>query len=261
MIADGKIIAQEIEKDLKDKFAAMPEKKVCFIQFGENAASKKFIEMKSKVALRLGVLVDIFEVQKEVVTPRAMQIVSDAVAGGYDGIVVQLPLPIGINTQEVLDVVPIEKDIDVLSTAAKTGPKFAPVARAVLEWLRFHRVQMEGKKIIIVGNGKLVGQAVATMFSKMHIPFEIVDKDTPEALKASLMITADIIISGVGVPGLIKPDMIKPGVVLIDAGTSEDGGKLVGDIDPACAEKADIMTPVPGGIGPITVVSLFANLL
>jgi methylenetetrahydrofolate dehydrogenase (NADP+)/methenyltetrahydrofolate cyclohydrolase len=261
MIVEGKIIAQEIENELKAKFAAMPEKKVCFIQFGENTASKKFIEMKSKVALRIGVLVDIFEVQKQVNTARAMQIVADAVAGGYDGIVVQLPLPQGIDTQAVLDAVPPEKDIDILSTKGKLGAKYAPVARAVIEILRYHHVELEGKKILIVGNGKLVGQPVADMFSKMHIPCVVVDGTTPAFEKGQQMLLADIIISGAGVPNLIKPEMVKPDVILIDAGTSEDGGRLVGDIDPACSEKASIMTPVPGGVGPITVVSLFANLL
>jgi methylenetetrahydrofolate dehydrogenase (NADP+)/methenyltetrahydrofolate cyclohydrolase len=247
MIVDGKRIANNIEEKLKKEFSQLPQKRVCFVMLGNDPASKKFIEMKSKVAERLGVAVDV-----------ANEMVS---FDKYDGVVVQLPLPQGMDTQTLLDSVPVEKDIDVLGTEAKTGNKVAPVARAVLEILNYYKVDFTGKNVLVIGNGKLVGEPISHLFTQTKVSHDVIDINTPEQERVQKIQEADIIISGAGVPHMIKPSMIKQGVILIDAGTSEQMGKLAGDVDPLCVEKASLMTPVPGGVGPITVVSLFANLL
>lgn len=247
MLVDGKKIANVLEDKLREKFSQLPQKKVCFVLLGDDPASKKFIEMKSKVAERLGI---------------AVEVVHEMVSfDKYDGVVVQLPLPEGVDTQKILDSVPLEKDIDVLSTEAKEGNKVAPVAHAVFEILNFYNVDLNDKEILVVGNGKLVGEPVCRLLDQKNITYFVIDKNTDEQLKAERVASADIIISGAGVPHMIKPEMIKDGVVLIDAGTSEQAGKLVGDIDPTCEIKASLMTPVPGGVGPVTVMSLFENLL
>jgi methylenetetrahydrofolate dehydrogenase (NADP+)/methenyltetrahydrofolate cyclohydrolase len=98
------------------------------------------------------------------------------------------------------------------------------------------------------------------MLQLKNIPFKVIDKDTDSNLSKNLISSADVIISGAGSSHMIKPDMIKEGVVLIDAGTSEQGGKIVGDVDPTCFEKAFLVTPVPGGVGPVTLASLFLNI-
>ena len=247
MIVDGKHIANILEERLREKLTQLPQKKVCFVLLGDNMASRKFVEMKSKVAARLGIVVDVVH---EMVNFE-----------NYDGVVVQLPLPEGMDTQKILDTVPAEKDIDVLSADAKKMNKVAPVARAVLEILNHYQIHFDNKKVLIVGNGKLVGEPVSHAFTRSGIVHDVIDIHTPEQVRIQKIKEADIIVSGVGVPHMIKPSMIKEGVLLIDAGTSEQAGKLVGDIDPACEAKVSLMTPVPGGVGPITVVSLFANLL
>lgn len=257
MIVDGKHIANILEQELKEQLKNFPQKKVCFILFGDNAASKKFIEMKSKVAIRLGIFVDIVEVPEPVSTSRAMEVVGDAIKNQYDGIVVQLPLPESVESEKILNMIPESMDIDVLGN----GKKLAPVAQAVKTILDVHKIELKDKKVVIVGNGKLVGEPVSKMLSGMNVSYQVIDKDSGEVVRNKLLAEADIIVSGVGIPGMIKPEMIKEGVILIDAGTSESAGKLAGDIDPVCAEKASLMTPVPGGVGPITVVSLFKNLL
>ncbi len=257
---DGKAIARTILHDLEGKLGG---KKVCFVVFQDEPVIAQFVKRKVSVATALGV-------QTEVLMPGTLD--TDAatayireISAEYDGIVVQLPLPSDLDTQTVLDAVPVQKDIDVLSTVAKTAYRdgtnshIPPVAAAV--WASLPEKDMTDKNIVIVGRGRLVGEPVALMLDRMHVSYESIDLSTDEQTKAALLTSADIIISGAGSPHLIKPDMIKEGVVLIDAGTSEQNGKLVGDIDPACYLKASAYTPVPGGIGPIAVACLFQNLL
>ncbi|MCE9643938.1 bifunctional 5,10-methylenetetrahydrofolate dehydrogenase/5,10-methenyltetrahydrofolate cyclohydrolase [Candidatus Parcubacteria bacterium] len=266
MIADGKAVAKILEQELQAKLADLPQRKVCFILFGNDAESRQFITMKSNVAERLGITVDVLHYSESVSMDEAVEIVQKAAEKDYSGIVVQLPLPAGLDRERILNSVPPRLDIDVLSEegkrdyAAGNSSKVPPVARAVHEILNFYHVELAGKEILILGKGKLVGEPVSAMLSLKNIPFKMADGNTPEEEKAALIKSADIIISGVGSPHFLKPDMIKEGVVLIDAGTSEQAGKLVGDIDPACSERAALITPVPGGVGPVTVVSLFLNI-
>jgi methylenetetrahydrofolate dehydrogenase (NADP+)/methenyltetrahydrofolate cyclohydrolase len=172
-----------------------------------------------------------------------------------------------MDVQTILNSVPLEKDIDILSDDAKKAynnknlKSIPPVAAAMWELLKSTNVDLEGKEILIVGNGKLVGEPVSMLLSHENISYTIIDKDTDPFERSRKLSTADIIISGVGVPHMIKPDMVKDGVILIDAGTSEQADELVGDIDPTCADKASYMTPVPGGVGPVAVVCLYKNLL
>ena len=135
------------------------------------------------------------------------------------------------------------------------------IAQAVHEILESCNVSLNGKKIVVAGQGRLVGEPVHLMFNRMKVPHRVIDIKTSKKEKLALLKDADIIISGMGVPHSIKPDMIKKGVVIIDAGTSEQSGKLVGDVDPACGDVASFMTPVPGGVGPLTIVSLLRNLV
>lgn len=264
MIINGTIIKEVLLEELAAS-AAGQHKRVCFIQFGDDAASTKFVAMKMNVAAQLGVEAE--HVQSNVLTTdEAVATVQEAVAKSYDGIVVQLPIPAGIDAEAVINAIPAAMDIDVLSDAAieafKKGAskRLPPVAAAVESILKVHQVSPIGKNIVIRGKGKLVGEPVMMLFDQADVPYDAIDINTPEAEQLRLLQHADIIVSGFGMPHSLAPDMIKEGVVLIDAGTSEQAGKLAGDIDPACAAKASLYTPVPGGVGPITVACLFRNL-
>ncbi|MDO8603837.1 MAG: bifunctional 5,10-methylenetetrahydrofolate dehydrogenase/5,10-methenyltetrahydrofolate cyclohydrolase [bacterium] len=268
MLIDGNKIAKSLLEKLTTELLFLPAKKVCFVIFNENPVTEQFVKIKSLVAEQLGIIVTIERHSDITTTETAVTIIETLGEKDYDGIVVQLPLPKGIDTQAVLDVIPRDKDIDVLSTAlkeayvdGKTG-MVPPVAGAVYEILQSQNVSFANKKIVIVGQGRLVGIPVHLMLKKVNVAHDIVDIKMNEAEKMKLLKNADIIISGTGVPRGIKPEMVKNSVMLIDAGTSEqEGGKLVGDIDPTCEEKALFMTPVPGGVGPVTVASLFKNLV
>ncbi len=257
-------IKEAIVKELT-ALAQKNSKRVCFIQFGTDAASTSFVGMKMKLARQVGI--EAVHVQKDSSdTVEALAVVAEAMEQQYDGIVVQLPLPAGIDTDLVIDSIDTSYDIDMLSEDAKvhyrnaTTERTPPVAAAVQEILWHHKVILIGKNIVVLGKGRLVGEPIAMMLDRQELRYTWIDMETPEDKKRAALLGADVVISGTGVPHGITPDMVKEGVVLIDAGTSEQSGKLVGDIDPACADKAFLYTPVPGGVGPLTVVSLLRNI-
>ncbi len=266
MIADGKLVSAKLKEkiilNLKDK----PKKEVCFVIFGNDPASKQFVAMKCRFAESLGIKTTVEAHPESLSFDQVEKVIRDITSRDVVGMVIQLPLPKDLPTQEVLNMVPVELDIDVLSDKAKTLyknksiEKVPPVSRAISEILEFYNIEIENKEILIIGTGKLVGEPVSAMFKSKNIQFKVIDKNTDMSLSKKLIYSADIIISGAGSPYMIKPDMIKEGVILIDAGTSEQNGKIVGDVDPGCSDKAGLITPVPGGVGPVTLASLFLNI-
>jgi methylenetetrahydrofolate dehydrogenase (NADP+)/methenyltetrahydrofolate cyclohydrolase len=259
-----------IKKDILEEIAKMSKmqlraKRVCFVQFGNDAASAKFVEMKVKLAKDLGIEAEV--VQSDVTdTAGALLLLGGVIEKEYDGIVVQLPLPEGIDTDLVIDSIPTEIDIDMLAEDSlvhyrnATTERTAPVAAAIQAMLWHHKIILIGKKIVVLGKGRLVGEPITMLLDRQELPYKVFDIDSNEEEKLAALKEADVVISGTGMPHSVTADMIKDGATLIDAGTSEHGGKLVGDIDPSCYEKAQWYTPVPGGVGPLTVVCLLRNL-
>lgn len=185
-------------------------------------------------------------------------------ASDADAIIVQLPLPAGVNAKDVCDAIPPEKDADVLSDSARqkfargdTDALIPPVVGAIAEIFHAHAIDPRGKKAVIIGRGFLVGAPAAMWLAQQGAQVTVINRSTENF--AEPLHDADIVVSGAGAPHLITPDMLKRGVLLIDAGTSESDGTIVGDIDPACAKLASLFTPVPGGIGPLAVACLFEN--
>jgi len=234
MIVNGKKIADEILASLGESLRG---KKLGIVASAGNPATESYVARKAQVAERLGV---------EVVRGRL-----EDIATMCDGILVQLPHP---DAEALLPQIPGHKDVDALSTQPEV---MAPVAAAVHYILSHEGIGVANKKVVVVGGGKLVGQPVSQMLRSMGAAVSVVTLESGSLLELK---DADIVVSGVGSPHLIKPDMLKPGVVLIDAGTSESAGRVVGDCDPSCASVASVFTPTPGGVGPIAVAMLFKNL-
>jgi len=179
-----------------------------------------------------------------------------------DAAIVQLPT--NAEGATLLEHIPLEKDADVLSRRARdtfargdVDALLPPVVAAVQEIFEAHQIDPQGKEAVVLGDGWLVGNPCAVWLRQRGARVITLTKES-EGKDAALG-AADIIISGVGVPHLITPRMLKEGVVLIDAGTSESNGEVAGDADPACAHKCSLFTPVPGGVGPIAVACLFQN--
>lgn len=237
MIIDGKKIAEEIISGLGDSVRGA---KLGIVMGASDPATESFIKIKTRVAERLGV---------EVLRGELSELVDMC-----SGVIVQLPHP---NANMLLAALPPEKDVDALGLSPVV---LAPVAGAVSEILVRSKVAAAGLKAVVVGNGALVGAPVVRLLKDVGANvFSI----TKESGSLDELRDADIVVLGAGSPGLVGPDMIKKGVVLIDAGTSEDassGGHIVGDAQPSCAHVASVFTPVPGGIGPIAVAMIFKNL-
>lgn len=258
MIINGKEIAEKIKTDLKKK-AWGKGLSLAVVWVGDNPVSEKYIARKRKVGEEIGVEVKVYEYAEEISQEELEEEVKKlADRRDINGIIVQLPLPQHLDTEKILGLIPAEKDVDTLTSESRVD---SPVVGAVKEILQSNNVKLENKRITVIGYGKLVGKPIAMWLATEGINLSIHIVSNEQERLETILPDSDIIISGAGSPGLIKPSMIKEGVVIIDAGTSESGGKLTGDADPACAEKCALFTPVPGGVGPLTVVMLFKNLL
>ena len=263
MLVDGRKIAEEIREELAGSFSKPssddfypPALSIFWV--GDELAMAKFISAKSRFAEAIGVEIHLNNIKKEeAVTQKIIEAIVEAKSDHFvRGVVVQLPLPKDIDTEKVLQAIPKELDVDALGPSPLVE---APVAAAVAEILKRVGLSVRGRKVLVIGQGRLVGRPVAEMFRCQGANVRIADINTKDL--SSLTLDSEIIVSGVGVPGLVRPEMVREGVVLIDAETSESASKLVGDIDPACAFKAALFTPTPGGLGPVTVAMLFQNLL
>jgi methylenetetrahydrofolate dehydrogenase (NADP+)/methenyltetrahydrofolate cyclohydrolase len=182
-----------------------------------------------------------------------------AVAAQVDGVVVQLPFPPHIDREAVLQAVPVEKDPDGFSYEREALACMPPVTGAIIEIAKTHDVSFLDKRIVVLGQGRLVGGPITHYLKAINATVTVLDQaDTAEGLAIK---DADIVITGIGRAHFVTEVMVKEGVVIFDAGTSEDGGVVAGDVHPAVAQKSALFTPVPGGIGPITVAVLLRNLV
>lgn len=265
-VLDGKAIAAKILAGLKAEIGSR-KLSLAAVMVGADPVVAKFVVQKQKAAEGLGVDFRTYEYPAEISTnelrKRIAQIVHDA---DPDGVIVQLPLPQHVNARYILNSVPPEKDVDVLSARAvgdfavgkaRVSP---PVVGAIQALFGEHGIEYRSKHVAVVGAGTLVGKPVAAWLANEKVSFTLVDEHTPDI--AAFTGKADILITGVGKPALITGDMVKEGAAVIDAGTSEAGGKLAGDVDfDSVSGKAGYLTPVPGGVGPLTVAMIYKNLV
>lgn len=173
------------------------------------------------------------------------------------GIIIQLPLENPNVTDEIVNAVIPAKDVDALGVNATLDPA-TPMA---INWLLAgYNVELKNRNVVIVGNGRLVGAPLAKMWHNSGIDVTVVDIST-ENIK-QIILQADIIVTATGVSGLITSDMVKIGAVVVDAGTSSENGKIVGDVAPEVRQRSDLtITPEKGGVGPLTIAALFDNVI
>jgi len=268
MIIDGKQLAQEIIEELKKERKEIPKKiRLGIVLVSSNPASLSFIKQKEKVAKELEVETRIYQFDESIKTKELRKKVSEICRVTYNrGVVVQLPLPKTINTQSILNAILPLKDPDCLSE--KNLAKFytnrlnilPPVVGAIKFLLTLYQIPIEGKNVLIIGRGQLVGKPAALWFINQRATVMVANSKTPNLNELTKM--AEIIVSSAGVPNLIKGENVKEGVVIFDAAVVSEDGQLKGDADiDSLKDKASFLTPVPGGLGPLTVAFLFKNLL
>lgn len=213
-----------------------------------------YMRMKKKYGADILVDVDIYRVAQEN-APKTIQTLNED--PGVHGIIVQLPLERPEDTDRIVNLVAPEKDVDALGKNAQFDPA---TPMAILWLLAGYNVDMRGKKVLLVGRGKLVGEPLERMLRASEIDVEVADRSTEDLAAATLQ--ADIIITATGSPAILYSSMLKPGAVVVDAGVAGEEGKTVGDVDPLVYERDDLtITPPKGGVGPLTVCALFENVI
>lgn len=260
-IIDGKKIATEIIEELKKK--PKPEKFMAAILVGNDSVSENFISQKEKTAKELGIDFRVYRFDKELHNDELREEVRKvAEHGTCGGVIVQLPLPQQINKHYVLNVIPRERDVDVISErsigAFYTGRNsiLPPAAGTVKEILESRIQNPESRIVAVIGLGFLIGKPVSVWLMDKAKELMLLDKFSD----LSTLKNADVVICGAGQAGLIKPEMLKNGAGVIDFGYSVKDGKISGDLDASGdLSKLSFYTPTPGGTGPILVAKLFEN--
>lgn len=257
MIIDGKAIALRVFERTREKIRTLEKAPVLVIIVCDpNFETRKYLALKEKRAHSLGIDARIVELHHESSTNDFVHAITQ-VSKSADGIIVQLPLPASVDTDAVLGAIPSDRDADALNP--KTAVPLSPVVGAFKEILDEARIEPKDKLVTVIGSGRLVGLPAYRWFEGQGAHVSVVTKDTEDI--GYYTQNADIVVCGAGVAGLLTPSMVREGVIILDAGTSEDGGVLKGDADPATASKAALFTPVPGGIGPITIAILLSNVV
>lgn len=277
-ILDGKKIAQGILGNLKREIVSLREiprggknwkqkLTLAVVQVGENPVSQVFIEQKRKACEKVGIGFKLYQFEQKISALKLKKAINKIVGEKTNsGVIIQLPLPKSLKETEILNLIPQEKDVDVLSEKSLGKfyqgvlPILPPVVGAVLELLKKCCPKLKGRNIVIVGAGKLVGKPLAVYFLKEGATVSVLNEHTKDI--SFFTKKADILISGVGKANLITGVMVKKGAIVIDAGASFVESKVAGDVDfKSVAKKASFISPVPGGVGPLTVACLLENLL
>lgn len=260
-IVNGKAIAERLFDDLKKEIALMPRRpRLAVVSCAPNFETKSFLRIKQKKAQQIGVDINFIELGAETTTAEAVTCIK-TVSDDADAVLVQLPFPPHIERESLVKAIPFHKDADVFRSTEIDEEVMSPVAGAVRVIFDTHNIDVQGKRVVVIGAGRLVGQPVIRWLELNGAEVIVLTETASSTDIANETRKADIIVLGAGVAGLLKLDMIQTGVVIIDAGTTEEAGELRGDADPSCAEKASLFTPVPGGVGPLTVAILMQNVV
>lgn len=270
MIIDGKKIAEEMLADAAAEVKKLPKPpRLAAVSVGDIGDAKKFLELKKKAAEKVGVEYRIYEFPADVTTQKLRkEVVKITKAGVNDGVLIELPLPSHINPQYILNAIPPEKDVDVLSERAQgaffarlakasggvragRSPVLPPAVEAVRQILQKYDIDPKGKSCAVFGYGLLVGRQVSHWLASRGATVSIINEFALDP--KSYTLNADLIVSGVGKPNLITADMVKEGVVVIDFGKDVDFESV--------SKKAGLITPPVGGVGPIVISSVLKNLV
>ena len=281
-ILDGRALAATIEGSLRDEvttFVGMFKRRprLVVVLVGDLAASASYVKSKQQAAARVGIDSDVLTAPATTSTAELVALV-EAIAAGHhgtaDGILVQLPLPPHVDTVAVLDAVPPDRDVDGFhpenaGLLSQGRPRFIPcTAAGVQRMILDAGLETAGRHVVIVGRSDIVGKPLALLLAAKGPGGDatVTICHSRSADLAEHCRRADILVAAVGRPRLITADMVKPGAAVIDVGINriEEGGKgrLVGDVDfEAVKNVAGCISPVPGGVGPLTVAMLLANTL
>lgn len=268
LLLSGRPVADALLERLKPEVKKL-DPKLVVVQVGEDPASASYINQKLKSCTAIGMRHEHMHLKDSTTLPELMKLIDDLNKdANVTGFIVQLPLPKQLqpHVPDVIRAIDPKKDIDGFG-AYNIGKMFLSVEfehlppatpSGVIEMLSYYKIPIEGKHVVVVGRSNIVGKPLAVMLLNRGATVTVCHSKTKNL--AELTRQADILCAAVGSPKMITKDMVKPGVVIIDIGVSRVDGKLCGDADfENLQETASAITPVPGGVGPLTVASLIRN--
>lgn len=267
-IIDGKAVAQKIRAGIKAEVARLKTKPgLAAILVGENPASKVYVDIKRKTCDEVGIHSELYKLPEATAENELLRLIEKLNSSKkIHAILVQLPLPNHINEEKVFSAIALEKDVDgfnAINVGKLVAGKEAAVPctpKGVIRLLEEYKVNIAGKNAVVIGRSKIVGKPVALMLLNRNAAVTVCHSKTKNLAQHTKQ--ADILVVAAGKPRLVTAEMTKEGAAVIDVGINRVGGKLIGDVDyERVKEKASYITPVPGGVGPMTVAMLMENTL
>ncbi|MCX7778754.1 MAG: bifunctional 5,10-methylenetetrahydrofolate dehydrogenase/5,10-methenyltetrahydrofolate cyclohydrolase [Patescibacteria group bacterium] len=260
----GEPIAEKIYQEIKEEMARFKIKPgLAVIMVGKNEASQVYVGLKEKTAKRLGFTFKKFLFSSKISEKKIIKLIKSLNKNKkIHGLIVQLPLPKNLHPLKIIRSILPEKDIDGFHPKTKF---ISPIHQAILKLLSFYKIKIKNKKIAILANSLIFAQPLARMLRNKGAKVKIILKNnyspySPEYRKC--LKRADILIIAIGKPKFLKKEMVKNKAVIVDIGYSRVKKKAVGDVDfESCAQKVSALSPVPGGVGPLTVAYLMRNVL
>jgi methylenetetrahydrofolate dehydrogenase (NADP+) / methenyltetrahydrofolate cyclohydrolase len=264
-LMDGKALAARIRAEVEGEVAAFPRPiGLATVLVGDDPASEIYIRLKHKATLEVGIEARDLRLPATTSEQEVLDLVAELNADdAVDGILVQLPLPDGIDEGHVINAIDPLKDVDGIhpinaGLLLAGTPGHVPVTPlGVLELLDEYAVELQGANAVVIGRSNIVGKPVALLLLHRHATITICHSRTRDLAAQALQ--ADVIVAAVGVPGLVQPEMVKEGAAVIDVGITRTDDGLKGDVAPEVAARAGLLTPVPGGVGPMTIAMLLKS--
>ncbi|WRB77577.1 bifunctional methylenetetrahydrofolate dehydrogenase/methenyltetrahydrofolate cyclohydrolase FolD [Helicobacter pylori] len=273
VLLDGQALAYHIEKDLKNKIQIITAQthkrpKLAVILVGKDPASITYVNMKIKACQRVGMDFDLKTLQENITEAKLLSLIKDYNTDqNISGVLVQLPLPRHIDSKMVLEAIDPSKDVDGfhplnIGKLCTQKESFLPATpMGVMRLLKHYHIEIKGKDVAIIGASNIIGKPLSMLMLNAGASVSVCHILTKDI--SFYTQNADIVCVGVGKPDLIKASMLKKGAVVVDIGINHlNDGRIVGDVDFTNAQKvAGFITPVPKGVGPMTIVSLLENTL
>ena len=263
-LMDGKALAERIRREVAEEVEQLGEVGLTTILVGDDPASEIYIRRKQEAAKEVGILAHDYRLAEETTEEELLDVITQLNADDkVDGILLQLPLPDQIDEQRAIEAVDPAKDVDGFHPV-NAGRLWlgldglvAGTPTGIITLLDEYGVPLEGAHAVVVGRSNIVGKPVALLLLARNATVTICHSRTADLAAETRQ--ADVIVVAVGEAGLISPEMVKEGATVVDVGINRTDEGLRGDVDPAVAERAGLITPVPGGVGPMTIASLLRN--
>ena len=274
-ILDGKLVSEKILNDIKDEIISSEvTPKIAIIMIGENQASETYVKNKMIASKKCGIKSVLMRFKEDISEKEILNVI-DNINGddSYQGMIVQMPIPNHINSQNIINAISPDKDIDGFhpynfGKMSMGIDSFRPATPyGITKLLQHYDIETRGKHCVVIGRSNIVGKPISIMlgndFTIGNCTVTLLHIETPRELLMKQCQMADIIVVAVGIKKFITSDMVKQGAIVIDVGINRtDDGRLVGDVDfENVKDKCSWITPVPGGVGPMTIASLMLNTL